>query len=56
LDVDPDEAPATAEVAVGGRAAGSAADAEVGVDQGAAVDLAVPPDPLQALSSKMRSK
>jgi hypothetical protein len=52
-----DEAPvAAAEVAVGVGAAGSAADAGAGVDQGAAEVLAVAPDPLQVPSLKARSK
>jgi hypothetical protein len=52
----PDEALVTAEVAVAVRAAGSAADAEAGVDQGVAEVLAMAPDPMQVPSSKARSK
>jgi hypothetical protein len=52
-----DEVPVVAaEVAVAVRAAGSAADAEAGVDQGVAEVLAMAPDPMQVPSSKARSK
>jgi hypothetical protein len=47
---------AAAEVAVVVRAAGSAADAGAGVDQGAAEVLAVALNPVQVPSSKARSK
>ena len=54
---DADEAPVAAEqVAVVVRAAGSAADAGVGVDQEAAEVLAVAPDPVKVPSSQARSK
>ena len=56
LDGASDEAPVAAEDAVVVRAVGSAADAGAGADQGAAEVLAVAPDPLQAPSSKARSK
>jgi hypothetical protein len=52
-----DEVPAAAEQdAVAVRAAGLAADAGAGVDQGAAEVPVVAPDPLQVPSSKARSK
>jgi hypothetical protein len=52
-----DEAPVAAEQdAVVVRAVGSVADAEEGVDQGAAEVLVVVPDPVQVSSSKARSK